>query len=427
MIAGSGLLKLLSSAGLYGIANLVGALTPLIVLPVLSRSLSAGDLGRFALYQSALALALPGISMGVHGAVSRQYLNRDTIDFARYVSSLLAISLAAGTGTLVVLWMIGLFAPGVLGGNGVVFQYAVVSAIGLSLLQVFLAIVQMRQKHLLYAAIQCLVTGLLIAASMGAVAVRPDWQSVLRANMAAYGAIGLVVAGILFTQKLAAWRISKEYAVHALRFGAPLVPHLLAASVITMLDRFFIAHFHGVEAVAAYAVAYQVAVALNLACSSFGNAWAPWLMHQLHVRSAGTGARITRYLLVYFAGVVALGGVLWAVSPWIIALVGGDRYSAAYHWMPWLIAGFVFNGVSRALGVIPFYHGRTLALALATVGGAGTSVGLNVVLVPSLGAAGAAVAQCLGFLVTAVLTARLAVSLESLPWVAVIKSTFTRP
>src|SRR5690606_13004257 len=92
--------SLLGPALIYAVSNGLAAGLPLLLLPILTRTLTPDEYGLVAMFSVVVTAfgALTGLS--VHGAVSMRYFDRDSLDFPRYVGSCLAILAVSTCGTL---------------------------------------------------------------------------------------------------------------------------------------------------------------------------------------------------------------------------------------------------------------------------------------------------------------------------------------
>jgi O-antigen/teichoic acid export membrane protein len=140
-----------------------------------------------------------------------------------------------------------------------------------------------------------------------------------------------------------------------------------------------------------YAAAYRLVDAATMICMPLTHIFFRMLRVNLH--SQATFKRSLRLMLVSMSalGLAGTGLGLW-LGPWIIKLAFGSQYGQAQLLCMWLVPAFIFilpNGVLTqaimAIGREGFYAWVTVAVAVA-------NIGLNLALVPLLGAKGSALA-----------------------------------
>ena len=226
-VAGS---RLASGASVYLIANLINALIPFLLLPVLTRYMSPAEYGQVAMYQVWLT-ALGGlIGLSVHGAASVKYYDDDVIpaELGAFIGScfqILMVTTFVAFAIVVPLrhplgdWL-GLRSDWLLWG-------VLVSAAGF-VIQMRQSQWQVRKRPVAYGTFQIgtslanaglslvLVVGLLRGAQ-GRIDGQ-NWTMLLAA---------LVAVGLLAKDKLISLSWRPDHLREALRFGVPLVPHVL--------------------------------------------------------------------------------------------------------------------------------------------------------------------------------------------------------
>ena len=178
-----------------------------------------------------------------------------------------------------------------------------------------------------------------------------------------------------------------------LRFSAPLVPSGVAVFVTLYVDRIAVAHFMTVGDVGVFGIGYRIASITALVMIAFQAALTP-LVYQ-HYREAETPEELAGLfrLFVAFALTMCLGLALYADQ-----LVSVFTTPAFYHGadvVP-LLAPAVLIASMYIFAPGLAIQKRTGSIALLNVGQAVLNLALNVLLIPILGIAGAALATLLG-------------------------------
>ncbi|MCC6652001.1 MAG: oligosaccharide flippase family protein, partial [Candidatus Eisenbacteria bacterium] len=185
-----------------------------------------------------------------------------------------------------------------------------------------------------------------------------------------------------------------------LSYGLPLVPVSISYAVIGAVDRATLTRTFSVEAAGVYAVAMKFFAVITMGVSAFNLAFGPFA----YARAKDPDAPLlyARVFTLYVA-IASLGALLVGVfAPAIVGLLATDRYADASAPALWLAFAAVAQG-AYSVAVL----GITLALRTKLLGGiaalaALVAVAANPLLVPRLGAEGAAMATCLAHVTSAV-------------------------
>ena len=178
-------------------------------------------------------------------------------------------------------------------------------------------------------------------------------------------------------------------------FAWPLMIAGCLSWLVHESDRFILGYFHGSHAVGLYAAVYGLASAPFLAA---GGA-ASQLMHPIVFAASARKApgdvpvlslgMLAATLLIGGGGVVAV----WVSGDWITALVLAERYrGGAPELLNWIALGYACFCVATCFDLAAYGAKRTTSVMMASGVAAATNVGLDLLLVPLHGAAGAAAA-----------------------------------
>ena len=412
---------LLGSAVVYAVANGLAAGLPLLLLPILTRVLTPGDYGLVAMFGVVVTAfgALTGLS--VHGAVGMRYFDRENLDFPRYVGSCLAILAASGLATLV---LAAALSPALAAVTSLPFTailVAVVVSCAQFLIQTRLVIWQSAKKPWPFGGFRLGQAGLDSSLSL---------LLVLGLGLAWHGRIaGLAIAAIFFAaialvslakDSLIRLPPTREYAANALKFGLPLVPHVVGGMLLTISDRVMISSIIGVAETGIYMVAIQVGLAIGLLTDAMNRALAPWLIETLRQRDKRRDTMIVRlsylYALVLLCGALLVG---WA-APFLTGLIAGSQFQAAAPLIGIIAIGYAFGGMYLLVVNYIFYASKTGRLAIITLGMGVLNAGLSFVLLSTNGLVGAAQAFAASQALLFLATWWLAHSVHPMPWLQAI-------
>lgn len=230
-------------------------------------------------------------------------------------------------------------------------------------------------------------------------------RGVLYAYVLSLGvSVAVLVGGVLRTVR---WRVQWRFARRLARFGMPLVFAGLAYLFLDAGDRYLLGWLATDATVGVYGWAARLGGVLNLLIvRSFRAAFQVLGVKDLEgdTREADFHRRTFRHYSVWSSW-AALGLSLAAYD--LTRLVASDAAYLAAETLVFPIAvGFLFYGVYYLMVNILYAGGKTGTIAVNIFLAALFNAGLNALLIPALGAMGAAVATAVSYLVLVLLTVR---------------------
>jgi len=186
-----------------------------------------------------------------------------------------------------------------------------------------------------------------------------------------------------------------------LLFGLPLVPMNIAFWLFSNADRLMLARLASLDAVGLYAIAGSLAAVVMLLQNAIGQSWLP---HGIKVfeedkQLASPVFVRTMVLLLAAMGIIITGFV--ALAQEIIFLLVPPAYYGAFTVIPFLAAGFIFFTSAHVSVVAIMAKNKTTYIMLACWVIAAVNIGLNALLIPRFGIAGAGAATGLSYMLFA--------------------------
>lgn len=205
-------------------------------------------------------------------------------------------------------------------------------------------------------------------------------------------------------------------------FGLPLSLSILLGTVIASSDRLLIGWLLGAEAAGTYAVAYAVADRpMGILAAWLGMSFLPAAIAAMERQGRdAAGSVVGGSVEIYsFVALPAGVGLMLVAEPLCAVLAGAEFREDATRIVPWIAAAGILHGLMMHSASHPFLlAGRTRGLVSTMVVAAAINVGLNLLLLPSLGVIAAAystvAAYALGLAVRTVLARRFFT--VPLPW-----------
>lgn len=177
-----------------------------------------------------------------------------------------------------------------------------------------------------------------------------------------------------------------------LGFSLPLVLSSFLALILTLSDRYIIQYFGNFEDTGIYTLAYKISNIIRVfVIHSFAQAYIPIFYKYMHDEDSKNFyiKSVTYYTFV--ASIIALGLTIFGQEAIQVVAQSAEYYSA-YKLLPYLVIGVIFAGLRQIL-VLPINkHKKTKLISVITISAGIFNLLLNIVLVPLMGAKGAALA-----------------------------------
>lgn len=194
----------------------------------------------------------------------------------------------------------------------------------------------------------------------------------------------------------------------------PLVPHLIANWALSISDRLIIERVSGKTALGVYSLAYMLNTGAAMITSAVTQALSP---HFIREAKAGRTDRIAALGDVCVATAVGVTSVLLVSAPEIVTLLApATEYQRALAYVPWVLAGAVFQSIYLVSSQGTWYAMQTSAVPVITAVAAGVNIVLNLVFVPRFGPIAAAIDTAVAYALLALLHDRLAHASFAVPW-----------
>lgn len=331
--------KLLKNLSVYFISQLFTALLPIIIIPIISRTLSLYDYGAYSLYKSIFGFMTPLIGLSFSNAVVRKYYNIGRNEFKSYMFTLMATITA-----------------------GAVFIYIIV----LMDLEFLLKVLKITDPSILYFALVVTYLTSVSAILVGFYRVIDDTKKYLISNIIIIfiTIIGvfyiknnhlLTLTNLMWTHVLAIF-ISVNYNLitffrseknikldfthlkDTLQYCFPLIIFSLLAQIYALGDRFFINYYLDKDSLALYSAGLQMAFLIPMIGQSIQLAWTPYVFDQMtnnHINH-----KLKKFTLLFCALLLFFSLIYAVIYPFIFKIFLPISYqSVLQYYYLFIIAG----------------------------------------------------------------------------------------
>jgi O-antigen/teichoic acid export membrane protein len=366
-----------------------------LLTPVLTRFLGTGEFGTVAAANTVMQVLFVVGGFGLQTAIQRAYARRDGAANARRIVTL-AIVLALAVTALALITAAGWARPLGLTGELPALRLAIVWA-GLSAVtNASLGLLRSQDRLAAFALVSLVQSAVAEAASLGLVAfLRPGAESFLLGQVLLQAVA--VAAGLVLAPPHRLRLADAPMLRAALTYALPLVPAVLGLLILSTADRLMIQAALGADAVARYQVAYNVASGPILLLGVLNTAWMPrfFALAEDGERAAVLAASrdLLYRLLVPLVSGVAIG------APFVLRVWAPPSYrpEELYWVFSLIVVAAVPFAAQLALHRALVAAGRTGVVAIAVCAAAAANLLLNLLLLPPLGLAGAALATTLAY------------------------------
>ena len=192
-------------------------------------------------------------------------------------------------------------------------------------------------------------------------------------------------------------QIDKQKGKRMIKYSFPLVFNGLAWWVNSSLDRYGIVYFYGASLNGLYAVATKIPTILNVVNQIFISAWNISAIKE-YDREDKSGFFSGMYAAYNF---VLLSGcsVLIMLNIPLARILFANEFFDAWKYSSILVISTVFSALSSFVGSIFSAVKNSRIFAVSTVIAAIINAALNLLLIPSFGAIGAAIATAISFMI----------------------------
>lgn len=382
----------------FSIGPIVAAALSLITLPFVAWFFTVEDVGRLTMLQVALGLSVSLFSLAMHQAYVREY-NEEDDKVALFKHAVLpgAIVLTVSL-TLLLLspWSISKLLFDI---DSSLLTWLLIIGIYCSyLINFFAHVVRMEERGLVFSATQILpklflllFIGLILLLDLHA-----EFQTLMLINVLAVTSSVIIFGWWTRTTWLPAIQkpLNHDLMNRMLTFSLPLVAGGIAYWGLTTMDRFFLRSYSGFEELGVYALAVALAGAVSVVSVIFSNLWHPvlykWVKNGIDKANV---LNVIECMLLAVCFIWSLAGIFSFVLVYFLP----PEYSAIEYLIVACIAMPLFTMLSETTGVGIGITRRSSFSMLASICAFFVNATLNYILIPGLGASGAAIATLLAF------------------------------
>ncbi len=400
--------KITEKITLAAAADVVGRLKMFVFIPIISKLLGAYAYGIWVQMTVAVgllgSLTMLGMNYGFLRFLPGMNGRRIAEEIPPVIGMVFAASLAGAAVLILASGPISLFLLKDPASAGFI-RLSGFYLVTVTLRDLFVIYFRARENIRLYARI--VFIDALISVMIAFVAAGRGLYALLLGLVISNGVIILV--SLLAMSKDVMFRFSGMIAPRAwIRYSLPFVPIALLLWVSNSIDRYFIGHIHGVTDVAVYSVPYAFSYfVLNFFISPLYIVFQPVI-----TRLWNTGMREKAVGLLDWtvkaclAVMVPVAAIFAALSGPVIGMISTADFVRGAVIIPFIAAGYIFYLTGVFVEIVFFVRNAGGTLAGIYLAAALLNVLGNILLVPSFGIVGAALATMASFAAQFLMTCR---------------------
>jgi O-antigen/teichoic acid export membrane protein len=404
---------------IYVIGAVIGFVLALISIAVVTRFLSVAQFGQLALLLTFAAFltiiynvgTLQGTFVWVFGSAGEEDVADEDVESSQagtkrraLGTGLIITTVITLGGTLIIVAASSWFADKLLGnpGDADLIIIAAISGASGALWRLVTNILRMERKPKRFVALQSVRPVLVVAGVITFTAAGMGVKGAILGT--AVGGIASVLVGLIATRHSYVLRLDRMHARMILKRGGIFVPILISLWIAQNVDVYAVSYFTNDDRVVGlYRLAGRFGAFLDYFTAALFMAWTPLVQTPTFaaaVKSRGKEALGGR-LLTYFVMVGLLLILLMTAAAEGLVHIAPPAYAAAAPLIPVIGGGFLSYGLFISVYRLSAFPKKRAAYVAAAITSAVVFLGSAPLLVPWLGAYGAALCVINGFAVAA--------------------------
>jgi O-antigen/teichoic acid export membrane protein len=399
----SQILRLGKSTAIYGTGHVLLRMLSFFLLPIYTSFLTPADYGISATLGVLTYFLTPLFQLGIGGAMGMVWFATDARGRAATLWTAFSTLLVSASLLAVAAVALGDRFADLLFGDlesaydlGYLVSVALITAAMGIVTQPLLTRLQFEERAKTFVAITLSSSILSIALSVSFIVGLGRGVAGFIEAAAISQAVSLVLAMFVSLRGLP-FSFRRSVARELIVLGIPLVPSYVALFVMLQANKYLLQASAGLDELGLYTIGFNIGLLMSLLVSGFTSAWFPFFSSYMDQpeRAPKLFARVMTY---YVLGIGTVSLLFYVGAQPLVRLVTQPAFWGAYVSVgPSATTQFLI-GVHSVL-VAGMYLTRKVRAGVVIQGGAAVvSVILNLLLIPPLGAAGAAIALVLGFL-----------------------------
>ncbi len=419
-------MKILKTASIYVISNIVNASIPFLLLPVITKYLSQEEYGQAAMFQSLVLGLAAFVGLNIQGFSIRKYFDKNEDVEKNYLAnSNGACFLVLILTTIVTTVILEIFANNISNLLSIPSEWiniAILTSATSFVIQLRLGQWQVRNEAIKYGLLLITQSSLYMGLSLFFI-ISMKLGSEGRILGQYYSTVIFALISIIFLYKdnlLKLRGINYHMIKEIILYGVPLIPHTFGFFIIYTSDRIILNKYLGLSSVGVYVLAVQVSSVVTILCDSVNKAYMPWLFGKLKINNKKINVNIVKWTYYYFFILIFLSFLSFLVGPYVISFIA-PKYIESSYIIGYLCLGQAISSMYTTISNYLFYTKNTGVISTITITSGVLNAILMVIMIYFHGLLGAAIAFSLSKLIQLMITWYVSNKYYPMPWFFFIK------
>src|SRR5215208_3054624 len=398
----TGYLRRLATTGAaYTASSVISKLIAVALLPLYTRYLTPADYGAAEVLITGVIAASIVIRLGIIEALLRFYYQADEVPEQVVRTAFASLLWTTTIGLVIALPLAGPLSELLLDhSDPSLMRIAIFGLWVFTMFEFLTALFRIDERAKAYFSFTVANVLVTIPVTVWLVVGEDKGASGLLIGQYATGAVFL--AGLVFAQRRRL-ALVPDFALlrRMLRWGLPTMPAELSLYSLNFIDRVLIVRLVGLSDAGLYSLSVKFAQAVNVLVKGFQLAWPPLAYS---IQDDDEARRAYAVIVTWFVSVTTffVAG-LWLLSRWIVRLLAAPEFFDSYQTIGLVSTGVMLYALYLVLVIVLGRTGRTEYNFPATGAGTVVNIGLNLLLLPSMGIVGAGVSLVASYAVVLVL------------------------
>ncbi|MCP4633954.1 MAG: oligosaccharide flippase family protein [candidate division Zixibacteria bacterium] len=386
--------RILGHSSIYILGMMISKVVGFIMIPIYTHYLAPADYGVLELLTMTSDIIAMLIGIGLAQSVLRFYYNYEAPeDRNSVVSTALITGILLFAGIFGVLNFQSSLAANIILGSGDSANYFNIIFITMMFfagVEIPLVYLRAQQRSIYFVVINLIKLIIQLALNIYFIVIL-QWGvlGVLYSGLIATVAVGLFLTVQTF------WETGFHFSINKLKelikYGYPLIFTNIGAFVLTYSDRYFLKFYTDLNEVGIYSLGYKFGMMVSILL--LGPFHQFWTAEMFAVAKRDDAKKVFRDFFTYSTFISIL--FCFAISIYMrdaIELISEQSYWSAYKVIPYICLAYIFMGLHGFTCCGILIAKETRFMAYSTVYAVIANVVLNFILIPKLGAVGAALA-----------------------------------
>ena len=190
-------------------------------------------------------------------------------------------------------------------------------------------------------------------------------------------------------------KLKKSITTAMLRYSIPLIPNSALWWITDYSDRYMVTLFVSESANGLYSLAYRLPNMLIMVCGIFMDAWQ---MSVLSEKSRLERQKFFTNVFAMYQSIIFVGASALIVGAKLVTrIIAADSFFDSWQYIPTLVIATAMSCFVTFLGTIYVVEKKSKSSLVTTIIGTIANIGANFILIPRMGAHGAALATALSY------------------------------